>query len=163
MTTCASPEIKPLSIQGTSIPNSTNGNADVEVKVDIDDADPAESDYGSDFTPDEVELLNTILVEVAGDNSTTSQVTAAAVAAAAGGLGEEEEGGERGKKLLTPPPVAVGDIEDYERVWKGTDGSSYGPKVLGRVVVQQGQEGRGGEVQQQQQQQQWASTAARSE
>lgn len=100
------------------------------------DDDAGESDYGSDFTPDEEELLNALLVKVAnGDTTTAATATETETTAVVTGNGN------------SGPEVV--DIEDYERVWRGA------PKVLGRVQL-----GWEGEVQQQQQQQQRAGSTA---
>lgn len=137
--TCSSPETK-LN-QEPPLTNDARANPEIDAEAD------AESDYGSDFTPDEEELLNALLVKAAGEPQGATSGEAADTAV--GVLGREG-GGER------PEGFGVGDIEDYERVWRGKGGSSYGPKVFGKAVQQRI---RAREVQQQQR----GSAAAGSE
>lgn len=112
----------------------------------------AESDYGSDFTPDEEELLNELVVKVAGgtQGAIAGETAGTEVGALGGELGEEEVGGK------SEGVVGVADIEDYERVWRGKGGSSYAPKVFGRGIWQGNSVG---EVQQQR----WRGAAAGGE
>jgi exonuclease V len=86
---------------------------------DFDDS----SDYGSDFTPDEEELLNDLLAKVATGHATVeaSSATAAATATATATT-------TTASKTVQATVTAVADIEDYAE----TPASQRVPKVLGR-------------------------------
>lgn len=90
------------------------------------------SEYGSDFTPDEEELLNELLAKAAATHqraATASQdhfdipatTTATAVEV------EEEEEVSRQDLQSLQPNLVIGDIEDY-----GDPRTARVPKVLGR-------------------------------
>lgn len=76
------------------------------------------SDYGSDFTPDEEELLNDLLAKVATEHATVqASATATATATAT-----------TASKTVQTTVTAVADIEDHAE----TPASQRVPKVLGR-------------------------------
>ncbi|GAQ10564.1 exonuclease V [Aspergillus lentulus] len=83
---------------------------------DFDDS----SDYGSDFTPDEEELLNDLLAKVATEHA-TAQASATATATATATTTTTS-------KTVQVAVTAVADIEDYAE----SPASQRVPKVLGR-------------------------------
>ncbi|KAL2006701.1 hypothetical protein VTN00DRAFT_9369 [Thermoascus crustaceus] len=76
------------------------------------------SDYGSDFTPEEEELLNELLANVATQHAATTRSATATIVESAADSQEQN----------LQPTLLVGDIEDYEEHPK----SPRTPKKLGR-------------------------------
>ena len=82
------------------------------------------SDYGSDFTPDEEELLNDLLARVATQCGTGSSPAVTAL-----------QGQTRGATVQPSASLPVGDIEDYghnDTYNYGNEDSSSAVRVLGR-------------------------------
>lgn len=76
------------------------------------------SDYGSDFTPEEEELLNELLAHVATQHAAATRSATATIVESAADSQEQK----------VQPTLLVGDIEDYEEHPK----SPRTPKKLGR-------------------------------
>lgn len=91
------------------------------------------SDYGSDFTPDEEELLNELLAKAAATHQRAATASQdhfhipATTTATAVEVEEEEEEVSRQDLQSLQPNLVIGDIEDY-----GDLRTARVPKVLGR-------------------------------
>ncbi|EAW07447.1 exonuclease V [Aspergillus clavatus NRRL 1] len=88
--------------------------------VDFDDS----SDYGSDFTPDEEELVNELLAKVATDHATVQAAATTAAPATPTTLTSTAAV----QNILRTTVAAVADIEDYAEV----SATARVPRVLGR-------------------------------
>lgn len=109
------------------------------------------SDYGSEFTPDEEELLNELLTRVAPDRQIPTTTTALATTTTTTSEPQQQSLTEVLLYDLQPlsDPLIISDIEDYE-----VPHSARVPRVLGREawspatkrVWQQKQQQTGGTV-----------------
>ncbi|KKZ62810.1 hypothetical protein EMCG_02805 [[Emmonsia] crescens] len=101
-------------------------------------ASTASSDYGSDFSPEEEELLNLLLARIGEDHERLGVASGSGSGSGSGfatpalaplTISSVAVGGEEGTATvqLPPPPLSVTDIEDYAGISKDRV-----PRVLGR-------------------------------